>query len=80
MGAGREITLLRGRSMTKIISLKVLRKGRVFAAAFALAAAMFWGTMLTVPPTSEAAFSSSEANAPFVEAGRIVDIWLEQVW
>ena len=65
--------------MTKIISFRELRKGRVFAAAFALAAAMFWGTMLTVPPTSEAAFSSSESNARYMDGGRIADTWFEQV-
>ena len=38
---------------------------------------MFWGTMLTVPPTSEATLSSPESNARCIEAGRIVGTWFE---
>src|SRR5829696_9010189 len=54
-----------------------LRRTRLFGAAFGIAAAMFWGTMLTLPPTSEAALSSPESNARCIEAGRIVGTWFE---
>ena len=54
-----------------------LRKMRLFGAAFALAAAMFWGTMLTSPPTSEAGLSTS-ASSSCIETGRIVGRWFER--
>jgi hypothetical protein len=49
----------------------------VFGAAFALATALFWGTMLTSPPTSEAALSSPGPEPSCVEAGRDVGVWVE---
>ena len=49
----------------------------MFAAALALATALFWLTMLTAPPTSQAALSSPESDAPCMEVGRRVGLWFE---
>ena len=49
----------------------------VFGAAFALATALFWGTMLTSPPTSEAALSSLGPEPSCIEAGRGVRLWVD---
>ena len=49
----------------------------LFAAAFALATALFWLTMLTAPPTSQAALSHLASDAPCIEAGRRVGLWFE---
>ena len=49
----------------------------LFTAAFALATTLFWLTMLTAPPTSQAALSSPESNAPCMEVGRRVGLWFE---
>ncbi len=54
-----------------------MRKIYVFGAAFALATTLFWGTMLTSPPTSEAALSSPVPDPSCVEAGRDVGVWVE---
>jgi hypothetical protein len=49
----------------------------MFAAAFALATALFWLTMLTTPPTSQAALSHPASDAPCIEVGRRVGLWFE---
>ena len=49
----------------------------LFAAAFALATAMFWATMLTAPPVSEAALSPQPAQARCIETGRRLGPWFE---
>lgn len=49
----------------------------MFAAAFALATALFWLTMLTSPPTSQAALSHPASDAPCIEVGRRVGLWFE---
>jgi hypothetical protein len=49
----------------------------MFAAAFALATALFWLTMLTAPPTSQAALSHPASDAPCLEVGRRVGLWFE---
>jgi hypothetical protein len=49
----------------------------LFAAAFALATALFWLTMLTAPPTSQAALSRPPSDAPCIEVGRRVGLWFE---
>jgi hypothetical protein len=49
----------------------------MFAAAFALATALFWLTMLTTPPTSQAALSHPGSDAPCLEVGRRVGLWFE---
>jgi hypothetical protein len=54
-----------------------LRRTRLFGAAFLVAAAMFWGTMLTSPPTSEATLSSP-ATSSCIERGRIIGSWFEK--
>ena len=54
-----------------------MHKIYVFGAAFALATALFWGTMLTSPPTTEAALSSPTSGLSCVEAGRGVGVWVE---
>ncbi len=54
-----------------------MRKLHLFGAAFALATALFWGTMLTSPPTTEAALSSPVPEPSCVEAGRDVGVWIE---
>ena len=54
-----------------------MRKIYVFAAAFALATALFWGTMLTSPPTTEAALSSPVSEPSCTEAGQGVGVWVE---
>ncbi len=54
-----------------------MRKIHVFGAAFTLATALFWGTMLTSPPTTEAALSSRASKPSCVEAGRGVRLWVD---
>jgi hypothetical protein len=54
-----------------------MQKIYLFGAAFALATAMFWGTMLTSPPVTEAALSSPAPEPSCVEAGRDVGVWVE---
>ncbi len=54
-----------------------MRKIHLFGAAFVLATALFWGTMLTSPPTTEAALSSPTSGPSCVEAGRGVGVWVE---
>ena len=54
-----------------------MRKIHLFGAAFALAAALFWGTMLTSPPTTEAALSSSAPEPSCIEAGRAAGVWVD---
>ena len=54
-----------------------MRKTYVFGAAFALATALFWGTMLTSPPTTEAALSSPASEPSCLEVGRGVSVWVE---
>jgi hypothetical protein len=49
----------------------------LFTAALALATVLFWLTMLTAPPTSQAALSSPESDAPCMEVGRRVGLWFE---
>ncbi|HEX2135824.1 MAG TPA: hypothetical protein VHG30_07955 [Microvirga sp.] len=53
-----------------------MRKVHMCGAALALATAMFWGTMLTSPPTTEAALSSSPSAAACTEAGRSSALWV----
>jgi hypothetical protein len=54
------------------------RRGWIIsAAAFALATALFWLTMLTAPPTSQAALSHPASDAPCIEVGRRVGLWFE---
>ena len=54
-----------------------MRKSHVFGAGFALATALFWGTMLTSPPTTEAALSSPTPEPSCLEVGRGVAVWVE---
>ena len=54
-----------------------MRKSHVFGAAFALATALFWGTMLTSPPKTEAALSSPAPEPTCLEIGRGVGVWIE---
>jgi hypothetical protein len=54
-----------------------LRRTRLFGAALALAGAMFWGTMLTSPPTSEAGLSAP-ASSSCIETGRMVGRYFEK--
>ena len=54
-----------------------LRRIRLFGAAFVVATAMFWGTMLTSPPTSEAGLSAP-ATSSCIERGRIIGAWFEK--
>ena len=54
-----------------------LRRTRLFGAALALAAAMFWGTMLTSPPTTEAGLAAA-ASSSCIESGRMVGRWFEK--
>ena len=54
-----------------------LRRTRLFGIAFAVAGAMFWGTMLTSPPTSEAELSAP-ASSSCIERGRLVGRWFEK--
>jgi hypothetical protein len=49
----------------------------LFGAALALAGTMFWCTMLTSPPTSKAALSGPEPNAPCTDAGLKLGRWFE---
>jgi hypothetical protein len=53
-----------------------LRRTRLFGAALALAGAMFWATMLTSPPTSEAGLSAP-ASSSCIETGRMVGQYFE---
>jgi hypothetical protein len=53
-----------------------LRRTRLFGAAFVVAGAMFWGSMLTSPPTSEAGLSNP-ASRSCIERGRIIGRWFE---
>ena len=54
-----------------------MRKLHLFGAAFALATALFWGTMLTSPPTTKAALSSATSQTSCSEAGRVVRVWAD---
>jgi hypothetical protein len=54
-----------------------MHKIYVFGAAFALATALFWATMLTSPPTTEAALSSPTSEPSCAAAGRGVGVWVE---
>jgi hypothetical protein len=61
--------MLSGQTLLPSMSVQRRRRVKLFAAAFALATAAFWSTMLTVPPTTEAgapAFSvdTLQRNAP----------------
>ena len=50
-------------------------KLRMLGAAFALATAMFWATMLTSPPTSEAGLSVPRSDPACGEAGQKLGVW-----
>jgi hypothetical protein len=59
-----------------------MRMPQLFAAGFVLAAAMFVTTMLTLPPTSEAAISETRATPPlticeFLPTGDIASCTLQ---
>ena len=54
-----------------------MRKIYLFGAAFGLATVLFWGTMLTSPPTTEAALAAPASEPSCVAAGRGVGIWVE---
>ena len=54
-----------------------MRKGHMLGAAFALAIAMFWGTMLASPPRTEAALSTFLSDGGCAGAGRNSGLWLE---
>ena len=54
-----------------------LRGLRFVGAALGVATAMFWATMLTSPPTSEAALTVPETRAICIEAGRSAGVWFE---
>ena len=54
-----------------------MRKVHMLGAAFALATAMFWGTMLASPPRTEAALSTVPSEARCAEAGRISSLWVD---
>ena len=55
----------------------VLRRLRLFGAAFGVATAMFWATMLTSPPTSEARLEPAPLSASCTEAGRPAGVWFK---
>jgi hypothetical protein len=54
-----------------------MRKVYLLGAAFTLATAMFWGTMLTSPPTTEAALSPSASEARCAAAGQSARVWVD---
>ena len=54
-----------------------MRKLNIFAAAFALATALFWATMLTAPPTTQAALADDPSRRPCLKAGQNLAPWFE---
>lgn len=52
-------------------------KLKILAIAFALATAMFWATMLTSPPVTEAALSEPSAQADCMEVQRALEPWFK---
>ena len=54
-----------------------MRKIYVFGAAFAVATTLFWVTLLTSPPTTEATLSSPAPKPSCSEAGGGVQVWVD---